>query len=110
MRALGLRIEGDRARLVDVTRPARPSRRGAERARLVVRPLGEHALPRAAGAVSLDVDITVDGKRVKASVGGDSFELPIDQPEAGFYGFIVEQPGYVSVSQLELAGARGGER
>jgi TolB-like protein len=111
MRALGLRIEGDRVRLVDLTRETYLRGRSYDGLKLTVKSLADHALPRAAAAAAaggkpFDVSVAVEGKRVRVSIAGETFDLPLDNPETGFYGFVVEQPGYASIGQLTFEGPR----
>jgi hypothetical protein len=105
MRALGVRIEPSRVQLVDLTRA--PYERGRVPAPLAVRPLAEHALARPSSGDALDVGVRVEGKKGTISVGDETAELSIDRPEAGFYGFVIEKPGYVSVRQLACGGLGG---
>jgi TolB-like protein len=109
MRALGVRFERGRAVLVDVTRAAYEEHHNPDDLKLTMTPLATHALggAGAAGALPLDVSVAVDGKRAHVSVGGEAFDLPIEHPEPGFYGFIFEEPGYMAVRQLAIEGGGG---
>ena len=106
MRALGLRLEPTRAQLVDITRPSYTEGRPWDGAGLTMKPLGERALSRSAAGATVDVNVRVEGNKLKVSVAGETFELPIDRPESGFYGFLIEQPGYVALRQLDCGGLR----
>lgn len=103
MRARGLRIDGERVELVEITRPSYPdgSRYDVD---LSSKPIGTCSLARAASRSTVDVDVRVDGGRLKATVGDARCELSMDEPPAGFYGFAIEQPGYVTIRPLAFGG------
>jgi hypothetical protein len=99
MRALGLRIDTDRAELVDVTRPSYPDRKRYQ-VKVASKSLGACNVARATSRSTVDVAIRVDGARIKATIGDQSCELTLDKadkPAAGFYGFLIERPGYVAI-------------
>jgi hypothetical protein len=45
--------------------------------------------------------VRVDGK-LRASVAGEAFDLPVSNAEPGFYGFVIEDPGYAAIRSLYI--------
>jgi TolB-like protein len=105
MRARGLRIDTDRAELVEVTRPSYPDGKRYQ-VNVASKSLGACNVARAASRSTVDVAIRVDGARIKATVGDQTCDLSMDKPATGFYGFLIERPGYVTIRPTAFGGGQ----
>jgi TolB-like protein len=105
MSAFGVRLEPSRVQLVDLRRASYVH--GQATGAVSVNALSSHALSRTSGGGPVDVAVRVEGKRVKVTVAGETTDLAIPRTEAGFYGLLIEQPGYVSVRQMDFGGLGG---
>jgi hypothetical protein len=103
MRALGLRIDTDRAELIEITRPSYPDGKRYD-VSVFSKSIGACTVARAASRATVNVAIRVEGARVKATIGDQSCALATDKPPAGFYGFLVERPGYVAIRPTAFGG------
>ncbi|MCC6620023.1 MAG: hypothetical protein IT385_02135 [Deltaproteobacteria bacterium] len=95
--AWGVRLDGDRAALVNVRMP-RTGKKVPE-----VEVVKEGKLSLGAGKTSVEVTVTAGAVSVKAGGGSQRFELG-SQPHGydGFAGMLVEGPGYVEVGDLRV--------
>jgi TolB-like protein len=112
MHAMGLRIDGGRVELVDLVRQSHDPNAHAEPLILTSKPLATCPLARGAAAAArsiVDVSVRIEGARAKLTVGEQTCELAIPKPQNGFYGFVIERPGYAAIRELALGGLRGSD-